>query len=138
MYLSTAKSAAKIATEQSQSDCDIVVGLEGAYMEKIKEHLASVEKVRVQDYVEGMKPSDFDHRYVIWERQAGSIVMNDAVMEKFDKLMNKNTDEKSDKVTSSTDDGKVVVKDTADKNSTNAPTNETTQNTPVDVTQELV
>ena len=83
MYLSTAKSAAKIATEQSQSDCDIVVGLEGAYMEKIKEHLASVEKVRVQDYVEGMKPSDFDHRYVIWERQAGSIVMNDAVMEKY-------------------------------------------------------
>lgn len=83
MYLSTAKSAAKIATEQSQSDCDIVVGLEGAYMEKIKEHLASVDKVRVQDYVEGMKPSDFDHRYVIWERQAGSIVMNDAVMEKY-------------------------------------------------------
>lgn len=70
----------------------------------------------------------------------------DAVMEKFDKLMKKDTDEKSDKVTSSTDDGKVVVKDTAEKTPTNTPTketndkttNETTPNTPVDVTQELV
>lgn len=83
MYLSTAKSAAKISTEQTQSDCDIVVGLEGAYMEKIKDHLASVENVKVQDYVEGMKPSDFDNRYVAWERQAGSIVMNHAIMEKY-------------------------------------------------------
>lgn len=83
MYLSTAKSAAKIYTEQSQSDCDIVVGLEGAYMEKIKNHLADIKDVPVQNYVDGMKPSDFDHRYVIWERQAGSIVMNDQVLQKY-------------------------------------------------------
>lgn len=82
MYLSTAKSAAKIHTEQDKSDCDIIVGLEGAYMEKIKDHLAPVSNLRVQNYIEGMKPSDFDDRYVIWERQAGSIVMNDKLMQK--------------------------------------------------------
>ena len=83
MYISTAKSAAKIATEQNQTDCDIVVGLEGAYMEKIKDQLASVEDIPVQNYVEGMKPSNYGHRYVIWERQAGSIVVNKEVMKNY-------------------------------------------------------
>lgn len=83
MYVSTAKSAAKIYTEQDQTDCDIVVGLEGAYMEKIKDNLADLSNIPVQNYVEGLSPEHFDHRYLIWERQAGSIVMNEEVMKKY-------------------------------------------------------
>ena len=40
MYVPTAKAAAKISVEKEQTDADIIIDMETAYMEKIKEQLA--------------------------------------------------------------------------------------------------
>lgn len=81
MYMPTAKAAAKIGAEGKNTDADIVVGLETAYLEKIKESLDSAEGLSSLEYLEGMR--DESGKYVIWERQAGSIVVNTRVLEKY-------------------------------------------------------
>lgn len=82
MYVSTAKSAAKIKTEKEGTDADIVVGLETAYLEKIKDSLAEVKNVKTQDYLDGFDLEDNDYKYVIWEKQAGSFVVNNDIISK--------------------------------------------------------
>lgn len=82
MYVPTAKAAAKISIEGEKSDADIIVGLETAYLEKVKDSLEYVEDISKVEYLDDMKSSD--GKYVIWERQAGSIILNKDVMEKYD------------------------------------------------------
>lgn len=86
-YLSTGKVASKIASEGSATDADIIIGLENAYMEKIKDNLDSVEGIPTQEYEEDMIIKD--HKYVVWEKQAGSIIINKAVMDKYNLPMPK-------------------------------------------------
>ncbi|MEG0519752.1 MAG: extracellular solute-binding protein [Erysipelotrichaceae bacterium] len=80
MYMPTAKAAAKISVEKTKSDADIVVGLETAYLEKIKDSLAVVEPYSKLDYLDDV--AKHDDRYVIWERQAGSIIVNQDILKK--------------------------------------------------------
>ena len=87
MYVSTAKAAAKISVEGSETDADILLGLETAYLEKIKNHLEPVTQYSRIPYVEDM--TKHDNRYVIWERQAGSIVINNDVLKKYNLPMPK-------------------------------------------------
>lgn len=82
MYVSTAKSAAKIKTEKESTDADIVVGLESAYLEKIKDSLTVTKDIKTQDYIDGFDLSDNDYKYVIWEKQAGSFVINTDIINK--------------------------------------------------------
>ncbi len=81
MYMSTGKAAAKISMEKEMTDADIVVGLECAYLEKIKDNLEYVADLTQLDYMDGM--GDPDGKYLIWERQGGSIIVNKTVMEKY-------------------------------------------------------
>lgn len=80
MYVPTAKAAAKLSIEGTGTDADIVVGLETAYMEKVQESMADVKKYSHLDYLEDMNPKT--GKYVIWERQAGSIIVNRSILEK--------------------------------------------------------
>lgn len=80
MYVPTAKAAAKISIEGERSDADIIVGLETAYLEKVKNNLEYVEDMSTLDYLDDMRPEE--GKYVIWERQAGSIILNMDVIEK--------------------------------------------------------
>lgn len=80
MYMSTAKAAAKISVEKDASDADIIVNLETAYLEKIKDELADVSSLSKLTYRDDV--SDHDSRYVIWDRQAGSIIVNEDVLKK--------------------------------------------------------
>lgn len=82
MYMSTAKSAAKIKTEKENSDADIIVGLETSYMEKIKDSLADIKGISKQEYVDGLKVEDNENVYVTWERQAGTFIINNDVIKK--------------------------------------------------------
>lgn len=82
MYVPTAKAAAKVSIEGERSDADIIVGLESAYLEKVKDNLEYVEDLSTLDYLDDMKSTD--GKYVIWERQAGSIILNMDVIEKND------------------------------------------------------
>lgn len=82
MYVPTAKAAAKIRVEETNTDADIVVGLETSYLEKIKTSLGNIDGYSKLDFIDGLKPSDNDNLYVTWERQAGSFIINNAVLEK--------------------------------------------------------
>lgn len=83
MYVSTAKSAAKISVEKEGTDADIVVGLETSYLEKIKDSLAELHDIPELDYVEGLETEMHDNKYVTWERQAGAFIINENVIEKY-------------------------------------------------------
>lgn len=85
MYMSTGKAAAKISMEKENTDADIVVGLECAYLEKIKDNLEYAADMTKLDYMDGMY--DPDGKYIIWERQNGSIIVNKTVLEKYNLSM---------------------------------------------------
>lgn len=80
MYMPTAKAAARIRVEQENTDADIVVNLETAYLEMIKDELAESSQFSNLEYIEDAKSPD--SRYVIWDRQAGSIIVNTDVLKK--------------------------------------------------------
>lgn len=83
MYVSTAKAAAKIKVEKEQSDADIVVGLETSYLEKVKDSLQDLKGIKVQDYLPELARSNNDDKYITWERQAGTFIINKQVMKKY-------------------------------------------------------
>lgn len=80
MYVSTAKAAAKISIEGTGSDADIVVNLENAYMLKVEEHMADVGQYSNLEYEDDMVVES--GKYLIWDRQAGSIIVNKTILEK--------------------------------------------------------
>lgn len=80
MYMSTAKAAAKLSIEGSSSDADIVVNLENAYMTRVEEHMADVRQYSHLEYVDDMVVES--GKYLIWDRQAGSIIVNRTILEK--------------------------------------------------------
>lgn len=80
MYLATAKSAAKLSIEGEDTDADIVVGLESAYMSKIEEQMADVTSYSHLEYEDDMISES--GKYLVWERQAGSIIVNKTILEK--------------------------------------------------------
>ena len=82
MYVSTAKSAAKIKVEQENSDADIVVGLETSYLEKVKDSLQDLSGYQTHEYVDGLTLADNDNKYITWERQAGAFIINKEVLKK--------------------------------------------------------
>lgn len=83
MYMPTAKVAAKINMEQDGTDADIVVGLETSYMDNIKVSLADISGYSTLDFMEGLEPANNENLYVTWERQAGALIINKKVMEKY-------------------------------------------------------
>lgn len=83
MYMPTGKAATKIAVEGSNTDVDILVGLETGYLNKIKDNLADISGRSRLDYVDGLTPADNGNKWVTWERQAGAIVVNEQVLQKY-------------------------------------------------------
>ena len=80
MYMPTAKAAAKISIEGKETDADMIVGLETAYMNKVQEYMADVSQYSHQDYLEDMVVEN--GKYLTWERQAGSVIVNKGILEK--------------------------------------------------------
>ena len=80
MYVSTAKAAAKLTIEGTESDADIVVGLDNAYMSKAEEHMADVSSYSKLEYEEDMVIES--GKYLTWERQAGSIIVNKTILDR--------------------------------------------------------
>lgn len=83
MYMSTGKAAAKVFSEGKGTEIDILVGLETGYMNKIKGSLADVSGISRIPYSEGLAPADNGDRFVTWERQAGAIIVNRNVLDKY-------------------------------------------------------
>ena len=80
MYMPTAKVAAKLSIEGTETDADIVVGLEQAYMEKVENNMTDIDKYVHLDYMDDVKSKS--KNYMTWERQAGSVIVNKKILEK--------------------------------------------------------
>lgn len=83
MYMSTGKAAAKVYAEGSGTELDILMGLETGYMNKIRGSLADISGTSRIPYLDGVRLTDNGNRWVTWERQAGAIVYNRDVLEKY-------------------------------------------------------
>lgn len=83
MYMSTGKAASKILSEGKDTEVDILVGLETGYLNKISHHLADISDRSDVPYLPGITPEDNGNRWVTWERQAGAMVVNQEVLNKY-------------------------------------------------------
>lgn len=83
MYMSTGKAAAKVYAEQTDTEIDILVGLETGYLNKIKENLADISGLSRIPYMEKVGPEDNGNLWVTWERQAGAIIVNRDILDKY-------------------------------------------------------
>ena len=83
MYMSTGKAASKVFAEGHGTEIDILVGLETGYLSKITENLADISGMSDIAYVEGLTPADNNNHWVTWERQAGAIIVNRQILDKY-------------------------------------------------------
>lgn len=83
MYMSTGKLAAKVLAEGTATEADIILGLETGYMNKIKDYLADISGISNIEYTDGLSPENNYNKWVTWEKQAGAIVINRDVLNKY-------------------------------------------------------
>lgn len=83
MYMSTGKAASKVYAEGKNTEVDILLGLETGYLSKITDHLANIEGLSTIEYTEGLAPEDNNNHWVTWERQAGAIIVNRKILDKY-------------------------------------------------------
>lgn len=83
MYMSTGKAAAKVYAEGTATEIDMLVGLETGYLHKISAHLSDISGLSRIPYVDGVTPADNDNLWVTWERQAGAIIVNRDILDKY-------------------------------------------------------
>lgn len=83
MYMSTGKAAAKVYAEGPETEIDMLVGLETGYMNKIRSSLADISGMSRVPYMAGLNVEDNRNRWVTWERQAGAIIVNTDILEKY-------------------------------------------------------
>lgn len=81
VYIPTAKIGAKIQSEKSGTDADIVLGVETGYLEKIVDSLSPVLQYSTLDYLDGLNPSH--GRYLIWESYGGGFAVNTEILKKY-------------------------------------------------------
>jgi len=83
MYMSTGKAASKIYAEGTDTEVDILAGLETGYLNKISHTLADISGKSRIPYSEGITPEDNGNLWVTWERQAGAIIVNREILDKY-------------------------------------------------------
>lgn len=80
-YISTGKVVARINEEKLHTEADIIVGLDTAYMEKIKDYMADLSNQHLEhEYLNEFSLEKNDYRYITWEKSAGSLVINTEVL----------------------------------------------------------
>jgi iron(III) transport system substrate-binding protein len=72
----TGNLAAKIKTEGTGIEADIIVDLEAAHMENLKDNFADLSSFDTSAFVEGVNPAH--HKYVMWVKQYCGITLNAA------------------------------------------------------------
>lgn len=83
MYMSTGKAAAKVYAEGSSTEIDIIVGMETGYLNKIRGSLADISGISRVEYVPELAPASNDNLWVTWEKQAGAIIINREILDKY-------------------------------------------------------
>ncbi len=83
MYISTAKSAAKLKVEKEDTDADIVIALETSYLDKVQDSLADIGELETHNYLDNFSAANNNNKYVTWEKFAGSFIVNTEVLNKY-------------------------------------------------------
>ena len=79
-YKSTGDLAAKLTAEGKNTDCDIIMELENAYMEKIADSLAELKDTDFSIYREDLVPAS--HKYVPMLTSSCSVIVNTELLAK--------------------------------------------------------
>ena len=93
-YLPTGNNAAKLLAEGKDTECDIVLALDSAYMEQISGILTDLSDYDDSAYMDEMKVGS--RKYMVWEKYSGCIILNRAILdakglpapESYDDLLN--------------------------------------------------
>lgn len=72
-YMATGNSAAKIKNEGSSIEADIIVDLETAHMENLKENFADLKEFDTSNYLDGVNNSN---NYIIWTKSPTSMIID--------------------------------------------------------------
>ena len=72
-YMATGNSAAKIKNEGSDIEADIIVDLETAHMENLKENFADLSDIDTSNYLDGVNTSN---NYIIWTKSPTGIIID--------------------------------------------------------------
>lgn len=78
-YESTGDSAAKLKAAGADTECDIIVGLDSAYLSSLGDMLEDLSAYDYSAYLPEMIPAT--KNYLPWERFSGCIILNKDVME---------------------------------------------------------
>lgn len=79
-YMATGNNAAKIKSEGKNVEADIIIGLETAHMEGLKDNFANLSFYDDSHYVEGVNPKH--NKYLIYEKYTASIIIDKDYFEK--------------------------------------------------------
>lgn len=80
-HYSTGNCGAKLLSEGTKTEADIVVGLQCASLETIREYLADVSEIETAEYSkDNLNPAH--GRYWVWEKYDGAFVVNIEVLER--------------------------------------------------------
>ena len=72
-YMATGNSAAKIKNEGTSIEADIILDLETAHMENLKDNFANISEFDTSNYLDGVNNSD---KYIIWTKSPVGIIIN--------------------------------------------------------------
>jgi iron(III) transport system substrate-binding protein len=72
--LATGNHAAKIRAEGTSTEADIIVNLETAYLEGVKDVLADLSSYDSSEFLPELIPSH--HRYLPWDKSSGAVVID--------------------------------------------------------------
>lgn len=90
-HLSSGSCAAKLKAESVNTEADIVVGFETAYMEELKNIFEPLTEYDTSEYIDGLNP--VHKRYLIWDKYSGVIVVNTEQIKEHNLLIPANYDD---------------------------------------------
>lgn len=79
-YVATGNNAAKIKTEGTNIEADIILGLETSQMEELKENFADLSYFDDSYYVDNINPEH--NKYLIYEKYTASLIVDKTYFEK--------------------------------------------------------
>ena len=82
-YMSTGKAAAKVYSEGTKTEIDIILAMESGYLNKLSENLGDISGISNVPYFEELSPEANHNKWITWEKFAGAILVNPAVLQRY-------------------------------------------------------
>lgn len=76
-HIATGNSAAKIKNEGTKIEADIILDLETAHMENLKENFANITDFDTSNYLDGINTSD---KYIVWTKSPVGLIIDNKYM----------------------------------------------------------